>query len=116
MPAPLPNLLPVGWRGDATTGNIGATASNSHRFLAKAPAPHRRVPSVPGFRKMRVQAARTFTDIGGSRGAEGKPGRSRPGGERLSQAQSIRRLSRRESCSPVEGEADTAIGECREAL
>jgi hypothetical protein len=38
-----------------------------------------RVRSVPAFRKMRVQAAtRTFTDVGGSRGAEGKPSRSRP--------------------------------------
>jgi hypothetical protein len=46
----------------------------SHRFLAKAPAPRRRIPSVPAFRKICVQAAtRTFTDIRGSRGAEGKP-------------------------------------------
>jgi hypothetical protein len=27
----------------------------SHRFLAKVPAPRRRVRSVPAFRKMRVQ-------------------------------------------------------------
>jgi hypothetical protein len=54
MPVPLPNLLPVGWRGDAITRNTGATASKSHRFLAKVPAPRRRVPSVLGFRKMRV--------------------------------------------------------------
>jgi hypothetical protein len=58
-----------------------AGASESHRFLAKVPAPRRRVPSVPAFRKMRVQAAaRAFTDIGGSRRAEGKPSRSRPAG------------------------------------
>src|ERR1700736_2178204 len=29
----------------------------SHRFLAKVPAPRRRDPPVPGFRKMRVQAS-----------------------------------------------------------
>jgi hypothetical protein len=61
--------------------NAGATASKSHRFLAKVPSPRHRVPSVPAFRKMRVQAAtRSFTDVGGSRGAEGKPSRSRPAG------------------------------------
>src|SRR6516165_12586953 len=61
--------------------NAGATASKSHRFLAKVPSPRHRVPSVPAFPKMRVQAAtRTFTDVGGSRGAEGKPSRSRPAG------------------------------------
>jgi hypothetical protein len=44
------------------------------RPAAKVPAPRHRVRSVPAFRKMRVQAAtRTFTDVGGSRGAEGKP-------------------------------------------
>jgi hypothetical protein len=60
---------------------VEATASKSHRFLAKVPAPGHRVPSVPAFRKMRVQAAtRTFTDVGGCRGAEGKPSRSQPAG------------------------------------
>ena len=45
--------------------NTGATASKSHRFLAKVPAPRHRVPTVPSFWKMRVQAAtRTFTDVG----------------------------------------------------
>ena len=44
--------------------NAGATASKSHRFLAKVPSPRHRVPSVPAFPKMRVQAAtRTFTDV-----------------------------------------------------
>jgi len=30
------------------------TIPESHRFLAKVPAPRRRVRSVPAFRKMRV--------------------------------------------------------------
>jgi hypothetical protein len=61
--------------------NAGATASESHRFIAKVPALRHRVRPVPAFRKMRVEAAtRTFTDIGGSRRAEGKLTRSRPAG------------------------------------
>jgi hypothetical protein len=48
------------------------------RYSDFGPSLARRVPTVPSFRKMRLQAAtRTFTDVGGSRGAEGKPSRSR---------------------------------------
>jgi hypothetical protein len=47
-----------------------------------------------GRAKMRVQAAtRTFTDIGGSRRAEGKPGRSRPLGPWGSPCGIVRRAS-----------------------
>jgi transposase-like protein len=57
-----PDLLDQGHRHRDRRSR--SRSPESHRFLAKVPAPRRRVRSVPAFRKMRVQAAtRTFTDV-----------------------------------------------------
>ena len=57
-----PDLLDQGHRHRDRRSR--SRSPDSHRFLAKVPAPRRRVRSVPAFRKMRVQAAtRTFTDV-----------------------------------------------------
>ena len=57
-----PDLLDQGHRHRDRRSQ--SRSPESHRFLAKVPAPRRQVRSVPAFRKMRVQAAtRTFTDV-----------------------------------------------------
>ena len=63
--------------------NAGATASKSHRFLAKVPSPRHRVPSVPAFRKMRRASGNSYLygrrRVSGSR-RQTKPFAARWGG------------------------------------
>jgi hypothetical protein len=75
--------------GEALIGRELTARSFTQRIRPPAPLLSRllnlhkanRVPSVPAFRKWRVQAATpTLTDVGGFRGAEGKPSRSQPAG------------------------------------